>query len=47
MHSTAGAVERVKIELKNGSHYYIRNANATHLKEDLENWLEGKQNDDT
>jgi len=29
----------LKIELKDGSHYYMRSGNAEHLKEDLEKWL--------
>ena len=29
----------LKIELKNGMHYYIRTSNAQHLKEDLQKWL--------
>ncbi len=30
----------LKLDLKDGSHYYIRSSNATHLKEDLKNWIE-------
>jgi len=29
----------LKIELKNGHYYYVRSANATHLKEDIEKWM--------
>ncbi len=29
----------VKVELKNGEQYYLRSANAEHLREDLQKWL--------
>jgi hypothetical protein len=32
----------VKLTLKDGSVFYLRSANAEHLKEDLERWLREK-----